>query len=211
MKLNEASLPSLDELLAYAAWRVIEAAEECTFERLVYECFTLFPDAFGLKRYPQWPDSARVNKAWLRARTDKGWLVGSVQEGFRITETGFRVARRVASQLETSDHFGSRPSTGRSRERFEALIKVIRNDAVFKRFKDKRKQLILTEMDFRRLLGATMETPSRVLRQNLNAYLNAAIAYGDDDVVDFLRTCERKMVTVLKIVKESTNGGDRAN
>ena len=201
----------MDELLAYAAWRIAEAGEDCTFERLVFECFTLFPDAFGLKRYPQWPDSARVNKAWLRARTDKGWLVGSVQEGFRLTETGARVARRVATRMEAGSTFSARQSAGRSRERFEALIRNIRRDHLFREFQNEANKFALTEMDFRRLVGATLETPARILRQNLNAYLNAAVVYGDDGVAEFLHACEDKMALVLGIVKESTNGEDGAD
>lgn len=202
---------SLDELLMYAAWRVVESGEECTFERLVFECFTLFPEAFGLRRYPQWPDSARVNKAWLRARTDKGWLVGSVQEGFRITEAGARVARRIATRMEGGRLSAGNESGGRSRERFETLIKNVRRDPLFRKFQNEGREFVLTEMDFRRLLGATLETPARILRQNLNAYLNAAATYEDDDVVKFLQTCEDRMAAALRIVKESTNGGERTN
>ena len=191
-----ATLPSLDELLVYAASRIIEEGEDCTFERLVFECFTLFPQSFSLKRYPQWPDSARMNKAWLRARTDRGWLVGSVQEGFRLSEAGLRIAKRVARQVEGLEPLPSRPSGGRSRERFEALIRVIRKDSLFREF-EKSSRVTVTEMDFRRMLGATMETPPRILRQNLSAYLNAAVTYGDSEVEKFLRACEDKMSSVL--------------
>ena len=66
----------IDQLVVYAVKRILDANEECTFERLVYECFTLFPEKFEFKRYPEWPDSARITKAWLRCRTDKGWIAG---------------------------------------------------------------------------------------------------------------------------------------
>ena len=85
----------IDLLIVYAAKRILDGGEECTFERLVYECFTLFPNKFGFKRYPEWPDSARINKAWLRCRTDKGWLAGTVKEGFRITPSGEMIARQT--------------------------------------------------------------------------------------------------------------------
>lgn len=207
----ERTKASLDELLVYAASKVIESGEECTFERLVCECFTLFPAAFSLRRYPEWPDSARVNKAWLRARTDKGWLVGSVQEGFSLTQTGARVSERVAKQIGSGAMAASQESSGRARERFESLIRAIRRDPLFRSFQEDGAKFSVTEMDFRRLLGATLETPARILRQNLNAYVNAAAVYDDKEAVEFLRDCENKMAPTLGIVRENTNGGERAD
>ena len=67
---------NLDEMLIYCADLVQQTGDACTFERLVYECFTRFPEQFGMISYPQWPDNDRINKAWLRCRTDRGgWLV----------------------------------------------------------------------------------------------------------------------------------------
>ncbi len=51
---------SVDELVLFAAKCILDSGEECTVERLVYECFTLFPKSFCLPRYPQWPDSTRT-------------------------------------------------------------------------------------------------------------------------------------------------------
>jgi hypothetical protein len=51
---------SLDELVLFAVKRILDSGEDCTAERLVCECFTLFPKSFCLPRYPQWPDSART-------------------------------------------------------------------------------------------------------------------------------------------------------
>jgi hypothetical protein len=192
------SAPSLDELLIYAVQGVLEAGEECTFERLVYECFTRFPESFGFRRYPQWPDSARVNKGWLRCRTDRGWLIGSVQEGFRLTSTGEQVAKAVSRQLEHGVALKPSPVGGtRTRERYESLIRNIRRDSVFLRFSAGRHDFEVTEMEFRRLLGATMETPRRILRQSLDAFKTAARTYGDDELLNFLETCGEIMAPLI--------------
>ncbi len=65
---------------------------------------------------------------------------------------------------------------------------------MFTRFRKEGPEFKLTEMELRRLLGATLETPTRVLRQNLSAYLNAAKTYADDEVARFLRACEDKVL-----------------
>ncbi|MEO0141187.1 MAG: hypothetical protein ABIM88_06565, partial [candidate division WOR-3 bacterium] len=46
----------LNQLVVYCVGRILANGEECTLERLIYECFTLFPKKFGLRKYPQWPD-----------------------------------------------------------------------------------------------------------------------------------------------------------
>lgn len=194
------SSTSIDQLLIYAVWQILQSGEECTFERLVCECFTRFPESFSLKRYPQWPDSDRVNKAWLRCRTDKGWLAGSRQHGFRLTAAGEHVARKVAAQLfeDTGQSPASGPSGPRARERYEALLRNIRRDPLFQRFIGSQGSFHVSEMEFRSLLGATLETPPRVLRQNLTTYKNAARDYQDHEVYNFLIVCEQKMASVIK-------------
>ncbi len=186
---------ALDDLVVFCVREIIRAGEECTFERLVYECFTRFPDSFSLIRYPEWPDSARVNKCWLRCRTDKGWIVGSVKEGFRLTPAGERVAEKVAKQLENTD--GSRRPAqppAAFRERYEAMLARVRRSPVFARFLESRNEFAASDMELRQMLGATLETPLRVLRQNLHAYRAAAEAYSAKEVLEFLAECEKMIV-----------------
>lgn len=184
----------LDDLIVYCVREILATGEECTFERLVFECFTRFPEEFGLRRYPQWPDSARVNKSWLRCRTDKGWIAGSVKEGFRLTRAGELVAERVAGDLGKKSRAPSALGA-RARDRSEAMVRVIRADPLFVRFQGARTAFHPTEMEIRRVLGVTMETPPRILRQNINAYRNAAAELGDSEVLDFISTCERIAVS----------------
>lgn len=187
----------VDDLVLYAAKRVLDSSEECTSERLVYECFTLFPKQFCLQRYPQWPDSARVNKSWWRCRTDKGWLAGSVQEGFRLTPKGGRVADQVAAKLSAGKGAKARPSQ-RPRERYEAVLRYIRKNELFARFNADLGGFRLTEMEMRNFLGGTLETPVRVLRQNLHYYVDVAGEYGDKEVARFLAVCKQALENVLK-------------
>ena len=181
----------LDELLVYAVRRISDSGEDCTFERLVYECFTLFPRRFGFERYPQWPDSARVNKTWLRCRTDKGWIVGAVQEGFRLTPKGERAAEVAAKKL-LQKAVPSPKRTLRPRERYEAALRQMRQSEAFRRFNADPVAFSLSEMELRNLLGCTLETPRRVLGQNLHYYLDAARQYRDQAVLGFLETCRAK-------------------
>jgi hypothetical protein len=189
---------TIDRLLILAAHRIAQAREECTFERLVYECFTAFPEQFGLRRYPEWPDSARVNKAWLRCRTDRGWLVGNVKEGFRLTDAGVEVAEQVKNSLNSGRGSLVKRRPAASRERYDAMLRFLRASDSFRRFATSEGGVTLTESEFRNMLGCTLQTPPRVLRQNLSSYRHAAEVYEDHQVVEFLKTCEVQMRGLLR-------------
>ncbi len=188
-KTNGRAVASIDRLLAFAVGQVVAAEEDCTFERLVYECFTLFPDAFAMQRYPQWPDSVRINKTWLRCRTDRGWIVGSVQEGFRLTEQGAHVASEVAHVLGKNPAAAETGPGNRARERYEAMLRHVRRQPSFQAYQADPGSFSLSDSGLRVLLNATLETPRRILRQNLRAYQNAAAAYQDAEAGAFLAAC----------------------
>lgn len=183
----------LDYLLIYAMKRIREGGEDITFERLVYECFTLFPGRFGFVRYPQWPDATRINKSWLRCRTDNGWIIGSVQEGFRLTTKGEDVAREVEQKLGGASQ-GIVRSAQKVRGKEEAALRYLRNSASFRRWVEQPKEIDdfqISERELRTLLNCTAETPRRIIRQNLHYYMSMAELARDQAVSDFLRACSR--------------------
>ena len=196
---------SIDELVIYGVYRIYQSGEECTFERLVYECFTLFPHEFSFKRYPQWPDSARVNKSWLRCRTDKGWLIGTVKESFRLTDLGITMAKRVEKKLNMKkvSPSDSQKAKVRDRERYDSILRNLRESDIYKEFINNPEKFILDETSFRQLLGCTLETPVRIIKQNLQQYQYAADVYKETNVISFLSTCETQMRNIL----ESKRGG----
>lgn len=181
----------LDQLVVYCVKRILDNGEECTFERLVFECFKLFPKKFGLERYPNWPDSARINKSWLRCRTDKKWIIGSVKSGFALTPVGKRIAETVERELSDKKIIASRidPKFERPRERWEAILKNIRNHPTFRRFQKQTNQFVPTPEELRDVLMATLETPTKFVRRNLDYFKTIAQEYHDEDVVKFLNMC----------------------
>ena len=51
-----------DQLILFAILSIKRSGDECTFERLIKERFTLFPKSFNFHRYPQWPDSIKLDR-----------------------------------------------------------------------------------------------------------------------------------------------------
>ena len=192
---------SLDEALLFCAHRIVSQGTFCTFERLVHECFTVFPSKFSLRGYPHWPDSARVNKCWLRCRSDKGWLAGSVQEGFTLTPKGLAALERLQARLPGNRAVDQpkrrKPGTPRARSPEEAVINRIRAAPAFKRFVAERARFRISESDFRKLLLCTFETPPRSLKERLHYYLQAAVAMGDQECQAFLAACRSQFSNLL--------------
>ena len=134
---------SLDELVTYAVYRILHRGEVCTFEKLVVECFKLFPKAFSLRLYPQYPDSARVNKSWLRCRTDKGWITGNVKMGFKLTEAGLAIAKQTEQALRSGiTARRKRKGLSKARERGEVIVNFIRRHPVYGRYRADRENFI---------------------------------------------------------------------
>jgi len=179
----------LDDLVVYCASRILQGGEECTFPRLVAECFLCFPAKFSLPGYPEWPDAVRVNKCWLRCRTDRGWLTGSVQAGFRLTAEGEAIARRVSEQLQVRAPVTKRRPAARPRDRSVAGLEFIRSSEPFKAYERNQGRIEIDEMELRSLLGARMETPVRVLKENWRYFVNVATRSGDKAVRQFLEAC----------------------
>jgi len=183
----------LDQLVVYSVYRVLEMNEECTFERLVFECYTSFPEVFGFIRYPEWPDSSRITKSWLRCRTDKGWLSGTTKEGFKLTRIGKSVARETESILCTNKAIKKNKINKKYRERYEAVLNHIISSIVYKNFEKKEE---ISSSDFISFLGGTLETPKRILRQNLNLYYDAVKIYKKNELLPFLNFCKKYLINL---------------
>lgn len=186
---------SLTKLTLFAINEIANSGEECAYERVVKECFTLFPKRFSFRRYSEWPDGSRIKIEILRCR-DKGWVTGNEKNGFQITSLGRRVAQEVLEELQ--EGMVKKSGTGQTRDRGDNIIKYLRESEPFKRFRQNKENFTLSEGEFRRLLVATFETPPRVLKQNLNYCLDICKQYRENELFEFLKECGRQKESLLK-------------
>jgi hypothetical protein len=96
------------------------------------------------------------------------------------------VLKTVAHKLNKR---GTQRPEARPREKFEALIRNLRKSEPFRQFQRDAETFVIQEAKLRHLLGATLETPVRVLKQNLQYFLEAAMSYEDMELVAFLSKC----------------------
>ena len=97
-KNNKSSNFSVNDLILFCVHSVIANNEQCSFERLIKECFTLFPDTLKFTRYPIWPDSRKLDRP-LRALRNEKLIIGDPKTYFILTEAGEEKAAVVSKAL----------------------------------------------------------------------------------------------------------------
>jgi len=184
----------LDSLVTYAVWSIEQKEEACTFERLVEECFKLFPKKFSLFGYPQWPDSARVNKSWLRCRTDKGLIKGTVKTGFRLTPLGDNAVASTAELLQGRRVKPALRTSRKARSIEEAVLSRVRSHHLFKRYVNDPKSFEVGRDELRHLLMTTGMAGNDVVVANLEKLRRSAEKANDHHLLDFIKACSTVLV-----------------
>ena len=83
------------EQIVFSIYSVTSNREKCNFERLIKECFTLFPETFGFSKYPQWPDSLKLDRQ-LRTLRKRKLIFGDPKTSFSLTKLGKKIAIETA-------------------------------------------------------------------------------------------------------------------
>ena len=97
-KKSKSSNFSVNDLILFCIHSVILTSEQCSFDRLVKECFTLFPDTLKFPIYPIWPDSRKLDRP-LRALRNEKLIVGDPKTYFILTKIGEEKASVVSKTL----------------------------------------------------------------------------------------------------------------
>jgi len=73
------------------------------------------------------------------------------------------------------------------------LVEYIRNSSVFQRFIEEGGNIRVTEAEIRNFLRCTLESPERVIRQNLEYFRKVGEAYGEAQIVQFIDLCSKRL------------------
>lgn len=179
-------LNSSDYLVAFAASKLAGKGESFTFEPLVAECFNSFPNKFCLKGYPQWPDSAKINKCWLRCRSDRGWMTGRPDRGLALTSTGWIAAAAVAAELGV--YVADNSSADSAHVECRHIVEMVKQSSGF--LTHGPRAVSISAEQAREAIGVQLETPRRLTRSNLRQAQACAKQEGDADALIFLKYCE---------------------
>lgn len=190
---------SYDDLVTYALFSLLEKNRNPTFENLVEEAFTLFPSRFHLIGHSDWPDSALINKSWLRCRSDKKYITGDIARGFSLTPIGVRIAENIYKKLKpASKNVKIVRMKGDARSRAGKFIKHIEKSGAFKLFKLGNLDLI-KPLDFYELIFCTPDSLPQTRRENLAEIKQYLELYNRDDLQELFQFCEKKFFRGLEV------------
>lgn len=178
---------TLEKLIIYSVARVIDSGEECTFERLVKECFERFPKSFGFYRYSQWPDSLKLDRP-LRKLREECYITGGNETRFVLTKFGESYAKAVAKEIG-SEILYKKPSTGGRKE--ERILKKMKNSNEFQEYKKYGDKIAIDESQVRSLAYSTLETPLEVVIHNLDKIGGLASQTGETELGKFVDYCKK--------------------
>lgn len=181
----------VQRLIIFSIYSVNKNNEECTFERLVKECFTLFPKKFSFYRYSEWPDSLKLDRQ-LRTLRTKGWITGGAGFVFSLTRFGEKIAKDVEKAL-IGKKIPIIPSKNLLKGREAKLINQLKESKIFLKFLENKDQFQINENELRRFLHCTLETPLRVIKQNLQFCKNLADECSENELYQFLKICEEQL------------------
>lgn len=184
---------SLKKLIVFSIWGVTESKEECTFERLVKECFETFPQSFGFYRYPYWPDSLKLDRALRELREPDGYITGSNETRFLLTIRGLDFAKAVARELRTPVIERKRRIDGRKEKK---LLEGIKSSEEFKEFTRSGGRSTPSESGVRDLAHTTLETPREVVMEHLENLGKLATESGDEQLSSFIQRCKKTIINV---------------
>jgi hypothetical protein len=196
---------SQDHLVVVSLWLLLQEGKKASFENLVAEAFTCFPERFQLEGYPEWPNAHVIGKAWVRCRTDKKWLAGSASQGFRLTPLGEQVAKGVLSQLGLQPSSRIPAARKGSRQTISARVVLrIENSPAYKKFTAGLGESI-SEYEFCELLYCTLESTPEVFEKNFSVVSQEVQSYGREDLIKFLEHLREKFKS--KFVGKRSRGG----
>ena len=194
-----------DDLLIFALYSIIQKNLDPNFENLVVECYTLFPERFGLPGYiEKYPDSAQVEKSWLRCRTDKGLITGNKAQGFELTARGIEAINKIQKRLgrKTIDTKKLLEIKGDRRTKTGRLVKQLESNKKFNEYVRSGINVTISDYEFCDLVYSTLDSLPETRRKNLQQLKDAVQDYNRNDLLDFLRFCEVKFTHLLFSEKE---------
>lgn len=189
---------STESLLIWIIGKMEEKRNKMTIEEITLECWLINPHKHSMRGYPQFPDSFVVMKRIFDMKGRKGLLMGTVQEGFHLTE----ILKRRYADINTIVNEGkvknikSNTAADRTISSFdEAPYKRLIKTPAYIKFKNN-KIIEIVETDFLYFYGITWYSKPTVVENKLK---------NIDAIVNRFSKKDPRLVTVRNLLNEKYN------
>lgn len=89
---------SICDLILISLYSFENRDQKASFEELLEECFTLFPQKFNFSNKADWPDARKLDRPLRMLRRQK-LINGHPREGFSLSSKGQSVALKATNLL----------------------------------------------------------------------------------------------------------------
>ncbi len=158
---------------------------EPTFDKIAVTSFKLFPKKFSLIGFLEYPDALTVdNCARLHNTRTKGWLSGSAQSGFKITEKGKyfleETKKILKGKIKTTKTYATLP-----KRKEVTFINLLKKTKAFEKYIAGKGNEINKE-DIKNALRVFKYADKKEVEKNFERYLSYARILDDKLVLEFL-------------------------
>jgi len=192
---------ALNDLFVYSMHFLHTQGIAITSEDIISACFTLFPKRFSLVKYPYWPDAAVVTRRWSECRR-KGYIVGSVASGFKLTPKGFRFAEKVEKTLGGLLAISDHAVHSEVKTRAGRFVRAMETSDAFRDYRKHGRNSKFNEYEFRSMLLCTLESTPETLRRNLDQFKDYAEVSSRKDLLTFLEYSTEKFSYLFRPPKK---------
>jgi hypothetical protein len=180
----------IKNLIIYAMLYMEEHAIEASLNNITVITYKLFPNSFAMESFPEYPDGVRVEKN-LRHLREGSYLTGKNKHGYTLSDKARQSAATIKTLTKTP---GAKNPTHMRRN--EILLKETKESPAYGKFlADKANTITLSELCH--ILQATLDTPRKVLRDNLGLLQEMAKEYKDAPLVELLLYLEKNFKEYL--------------
>lgn len=180
----------LEKLILFSILSILRKKGECTFERLVKESYVLFPESFRFYRYPEWPDSLKLDRP-LRDLRKHRYILGNPKTKYSLTKLGEKYAVIVEKELRNEQLLGERPSVNVGRKE-KKLLDYLKSSPEFQKYLVRREESNIERAQIIKLSFSTMETSPKALVKNLEFLKDLSKAAKENELENFINFCIEK-------------------
>lgn len=189
---------TLSDLILYSIYRIEKQGNECTFERLVFETFTLFPRKFSFYTY-NLPDSLKLDRQLRTLRKEK-LVKGNNTFGFTLTNIGLKQASQIAKIIPDLKKIGSdkvsRNNSGRKEQKL--IERLMISDLYRNLYKNKDKLRVQNVDEVKILFLGTPETSLKETLANISYFEKIAARAHKNEVIQFIVFCRNFLSSIKR-------------
>lgn len=183
-----------DQLITLSLQFVIHDRKTPSFENVVEEAYTSFPERFSLQGHPEWPHTLVIDRSIRRCATDrqKRWISGRAATGYKLLPAGETIARDTYEKLSGRKPLGKTiPKPARPTQSMR-VVKHVEESAAFQKYQQRGEAESVTEYDLCDLLYCTIESTPETLDNNLAVLISNVRDVHRDDLLPFFDALRTK-------------------